>query len=177
MTGIYIDNQPNLVSLSKVFTEAECAKIIDYCLNEIKLEGGVNETSIYLIPKDEIRWLYDKVADLMKMVNSHYFNFDISNYADPIQFIEHSQINAGEDWHLNKNPDGYCRKLSVVIQLSKSTDYEGADLHIHAGKIEGSKKSIGSATIFPSFMLNRITPLKSGKRYSLVCHFGGGLFK
>ena len=61
------------------------------------------------------------------------------------------------------------RKLSLGIQLSDGADYEGGDLQFMANE-EGvsAPKTLGTVVIFPSFVMDRVTPITSGKRRSLL---------
>ena len=65
--------------------------------------------------------------------NKNSFGFDIDK-VDDIQFSEYSgSINAKYDWHHDTfwaNPTMYDRKISVVIQLTDPSEYEGGDFLI-----------------------------------------------
>jgi PKHD-type hydroxylase len=70
------------------------------------------------------------------------------------------------------------RKLSMSIQLSDPKDYKGSQLQFwETQKDKNFPNSQGTAIIFPSYMLHRVTPLLSGTRYSLVTWVGGPNFK
>lgn len=70
------------------------------------------------------------------------------------------------------------RKLSMVIQLSDPSEYEGGELLLHLGnnptRIERKK---GLAVFFPSYILHEVTPVTKGERYSLVAWVHGKPFK
>ena len=67
------------------------------------------------------------------------------------------------------------RKMSASLQLSRPEEYEGADLWISPdGRTKTSALTPkGSFTVFPSFVLHGIDPLKSGKRLALVLWYKG----
>ena len=81
------------------------------------------------------------------------------------------------DWHQDYNAD-ISRKLSIVVQLSNPSDYEGGELEIlaHEPKISIQKKR-GFITIFPSYTVHRVTPVTKGTRQSLVAWVSGPKFK
>ena len=76
---------------------------------------------------------------------------------------------------------GTVRKISVSVILND--DYEGGDLEFlvinHKGELEISKitPAVGSAIIFPSYIMHRVTPVTKGTRYSVVAWYGGPPFK
>jgi PKHD-type hydroxylase len=79
-----------------------------------------------------------------------------------------------EDSH--ENYRGKIRKLSCVINLSNPKDYEGGDFFIENqnGTIKRDIlritdfKEQGSVIVFPSYLFHKVSPIKKGKRYSLV---------
>ena len=61
------------------------------------------------------------------------------------------------------------RKLSFSLQLSDSSEYEGCDLEIHGGPSPlAAPRARGSLVAFPSYMMHRVTPIRSGTRKALV---------
>ena len=86
-----------------------------------------------------------------------------------------------------KNVDGKYRKLSLTLQLTDQTEYEGGDFQF-AWIIHGRKdlvhittaddlKEIGTIIIFPSFIWHQVLPVTKGKRESLVNWSLGEAFK
>jgi PKHD-type hydroxylase len=85
-----------------------------------------------------------------------------------------------------KNPAmiGKVRKLSLTINLSDPSTYEGGDLRFDHGPHELNRfttckeiKPQGSCVIFPSFTFHQVTPVTKGVRYSLVLWTLGYPFK
>ena len=64
-------------------------------------------------------------------MNRDCFGFDI-DFIPEIQFTEYDASYEGKfDWHIDNVTSGeavYSRKLSMTIQLSPSTSYEGGNL-------------------------------------------------
>lgn len=70
------------------------------------------------------------------------------------------------------------RKLSLVLQLSDPGDYEGCALEIRAGSnIDVAPLERGAVIAFPAYVLHRVTPIRSGRRTSLVSWISGPLLR
>jgi PKHD-type hydroxylase len=95
-------------------------------------------------------------------------------------------------WHQDvyeNLPNGLQRKISVVIPLVDSNEYEGGDLQFY-NPMENPNKSQedkiikleklrikGSAIIFPSYIYHQVTPVTKGERLSIVIWFNGEKWK
>jgi PKHD-type hydroxylase len=141
----------------------------------------------------EIRWIDPHhnsskyIADLLwyyaNEANRNAFGFDIS-YLPDIQYTKYTAEQNGKyDWHCDTfwaNPTAYDRKLSIVIQLSDSDDYEGGDFefdHQHPQLPADLIREKGTVIVFPSFMNHRVTPVTKGERSSLVSWIQGPKFR
>jgi PKHD-type hydroxylase len=79
---------------------------------------------------------------------------------------------------------GKIRKLSMTVNLTDETTYEGGDLMLDFGphsakgqyKISEAREQ-GTIIIFPSFLYHCVSPVTSGTRYSLVMWSLGDPFK
>lgn len=74
------------------------------------------------------------------------------------------------DWHMDWGPGAMAyRKISVVTHLSEAADYEGGSLQLTIGvnPVEAVQLP-GSVTVFPSFVLHRVTPVTRGRRLGAV---------
>jgi PKHD-type hydroxylase len=70
------------------------------------------------------------------------------------------------------------RKLSITVQLSDPSEYEGGELQFMINQhIITAPKEKGTAIIFPSFALHRVTPVTKGARKSIVGWIGGPPYK
>ena len=59
--------------------------------------------------------------------------------------------------------------VSVTVFLNQPYDYEGGELEIHSPfGIEGHKAPAGSAIVYPSSTLHRVTPVTKGERLAAV---------
>ena len=66
--------------------------------------------------------------------------------------------------------DGQFRTdVSVTVFLNQPYDYEGGELEIHSPfGIEGHRAPAGSAIVYPSSTLHRVTPVTKGQRLAAV---------
>jgi PKHD-type hydroxylase len=139
----------------------------------------------------EIRWInpsVDKyVADILwyygREANKNAFGFDV-DYLPDIQYTKYTAEENGKyDWHCDTfwaNPSTYDRKISIVIQLSDSSDYEGGDFEFDPQYPQLPADQIrakGSVIVFPSFLNHRVTPITKGTRRSLVSWIQGPKFR
>ena len=125
--------------------------------------------------------LFNIFQSFISEANSKFYNFDISHSFDPIQYTEYHSTSKDEyTWHRDTNHIT-PRKLSIVIQLSDPSEYEGGDLQIKDYSVGENiitiKKQKGQIVVFPSYLLHRVTPVTRGTRKSLVWWAGATTFK
>jgi PKHD-type hydroxylase len=120
-------------------------------------------------------WLFDKLMNMVVQANNVLWGFDLHSTFDDIQYTEYLGGGGHYDYHLDLGPGTACyRKISVVVQLSEPTEYEGGELQILKGRDpEIMPNNKGAVIIFPSYLLHRVTPVTSGLRRSLVMWMGG----
>ena len=164
------------------FDADTCAKIINSCMKFPAEPGQINEGEDNLsIRRSTIRWV-DQDEEITKMVNHYFhmanrciFGFDIVRPFG-IQFTEYHADDSGHyDWHddtdsMNKNM--YDRKLSLSMQLSDPSSYEGGILEFE-GDGGSAPREQGHVTVFPALKKHRVTPVTKGVRYSLVSWMEG----
>jgi PKHD-type hydroxylase len=110
-------------------------------------------------------WLHDKIGHVWDLAIEH-FNFDVS-FVEPYKIQTYA--NGG---YFQRHIDNYHglnlpvdRKLSMTIQLTNNTAYEGGDLVI--GSHVASRKK-GTLTVFPSFYSHHVTPVTTGQRWCVI---------
>ena len=140
------------------------------------------------IRKSQVSWINDPeclelIWRYIMSANRLMFGFDIDkDFA--VQYTTYKGEDKGHyDWHQDTDmitEDFTDRKLSVVIQLSDSEDYEGGDFQFEFNQtvetVPGFRKK-GSILIFPSFIKHRVTKVTNGTRNSLVSWIMGPNFK
>lgn len=176
-------------------TPSECNDLIVYGLSHAPVQGTIGhggksvvnedfrQSTVRWLRKDDshLFWLYARMENLMHQANAAGFGFDISGFPS-VQFTEYDGSKEGHyDWHVDncwKRNTPYDRKLSMVIQLSKTEDYEGGKLELENDPFdERVFANQGDVIIFPSFNKHCVTPVTKGKRFSLVTWFEGPQFR
>ena len=77
-----------------------------------------------------------------------------------------------------RNGHGKPRKLSLSVQLTDPSQYEGCDLQFQVSdKVGVAPRKRGTVIAFPSFFLHRVTPIISGTRKALVAWATGPEFR
>ena len=141
---------------------------------------SIRRSKVYFLPKDyNFINLYIKIFNSVLKFNNENFKFDLYEFGGKIQYTEYDESYQGHyDWHLDIGENNFTRKLTVVIQLSDSSEYEGGELQVHNGQTpyRTCSKEKGSMIMFPSFLLHRVTPVTKGIRRCLVMWFTGPSF-
>lgn len=175
-------NHFNYYYFTDVFTDQELEKIIQIGESQPKIKATTvgdekdhkvsdyRVSDISWIPNfSDSEWLFNRIADLAIKANSEMWNFDIWDYQDDLQYTSYYGNGGHYDWHADLGVGISNRKLSVVLQLSDASEYEGGELQMNTGgSILNVPKQKGLICFFPSFVLHRVTPLSSGLRRSLV---------
>jgi PKHD-type hydroxylase len=126
----------------------------------------------------ETRWVFEKLGFIASRLNANHFGFDLTGFGESLQLTHYDQSENGMyGWHQDYNA-GVSRKLSLVLQLSDPSEYEGGNLQL---KTESEpltvKKQRGLVIAFPSYVLHQVTPVIQGNRQSLVAWVSGPQFK
>jgi|TARA_R100001244_G_scaffold33925_1_gene31520 PKHD-type hydroxylase len=175
-----------------VFSPEECQKIIDIG-NSLNPTGGriqgeknietTNDTIrkslvSWVGPNQNTNWIFIRLQKIVEKLNNDFFKFHITGINEGFQFTKYRAPGGHYDKHFDKMWDGVIRKLSLTIQLTDPSKYEGGDLEIFQSheplKME---KEQGMAILFPSYVLHGVTPITKGERCSLVGWFTGDPFK
>lgn len=116
----------------------------------------------------ETNWLFSRVAAAVAMMNYRHWKYSISRF-ERLQYTVY-RVGGHYVWHTDVGPGNtLTRKLSFSVQLSKDDSYVGGALQFHRGRHRPvADKSLGSITVFPSFMLHRVKPVLFGTRFALV---------
>lgn len=149
-------------------------------------DTDTRKSKIKWIPQtEEWEWLYEKLMMLAGMANDEMWKFDITSAPESIQYTEyHGDINGEYSWHQDIGPDELStRKISITVQLSDNSEYEGGDLMFWMGgkSLEDNNmvapKGKGTVIIFPSYIYHSVLPVTKGVRKSFVLWLGGGHYK
>jgi len=141
-----------------MFTEIECKQIIELGIRLGPKESIINQEAAdhryrksensWIHFNDVSKWLYDRLAQLVRQVNREFWNFELRGFYSHTHFTKY---NPGDfyDWHKDFRRSELPRKLSAVVQLFRPT-------------------GLGDALFFPSSEWHRVTPVTLGTRFSLV---------
>ena len=193
-----------------------CDDIIKYGLahsEQLARTGGYGDREL---TKDEVKdmkrkrnsdivwlddpWIYKELHGYIHDANKFAgWNFDW-DYSESCQFTKY-KLNQYYDWHqdswdkpYNKpnsvNEHGKIRKLSMTLQLTDGSEYQGGELEFdfrnydphmrdESKHLRRAKEILpkGSIIVFPSFVWHRVKPVTKGVRYSLVMWNLGYPFK
>jgi PKHD-type hydroxylase len=75
-----------------------------------------------------------------------------------------------------ENMVGKVRKISMTVNLTDPSAYEGGDFEFDDGICHAARAQ-GSVLLFPSFLNHRVTEVTSGTRYSIVMWTMGRPFR
>lgn len=176
-------------TINNMFTPEDCKEIIKIGKSYKSENGTIESGNNSNIRKSNVTWLpaldaknetiYRKVCDAIISGNQSMFGFDLT-YIEDLQFTEYNKgsfYKSHKDAGFNKN---YSRKLSFILQLTDSSEYEGGDLVLYDSSISEpciADREIGTITLFPSYLVHEVTPITKGKRHSLVGWVNGPRFK
>ena len=127
--------------------------------------------------EDIYRDVFDKMWRMTIQTNEQFFGFQINN----LEFMQLGEYHSRDRGEYKRHHDVFWlngspkhRKLSVVLQLTDPSKYEGGQLSIDVQN-EQPKDYFGQGTViwFPSFLEHWVTPVTKGVRHSVVCWFEG----
>jgi PKHD-type hydroxylase len=194
MWAFKLDEVNQWAHIEKAFTPEECKTLIDIALKKPKLEASIrndgNRTQSIdpTIRKNNVVWLspqdkdmenyYRKLTDIVMELNHQFFKFDLYGFTEMMQFTEYNQPGDNYKQHIDKIFMSIIRKLSIVVQLTDPSEYDGCNLELYSSYVpEIMTRSQGSIIAFPSYALHQVTPIIKGTRHSLVAWIGGPNFK
>jgi len=182
-------------SFNNALSKSECEQIIEYGLTHETVTATVGHGGKSVVDdhirRSKVRWLsrsdphmaaiYAKIETMALKANANAFGFDLAGFHE-VQFTEYNAEDSGTyNWHEDNNwtlDKPFDRKMSMVIQLSDKDSYTGGKLELtHDPLPAGTFENQGDAIFFPAFNRHRVTPVKLGKRYSLVTWFLGNHFR
>ena len=134
----------------------------------------------WLNKSQDTAWVFEKLGHIASALNAQYYRFDLTGFGEALQLTNYDQSEQGMyGWHLDYGGKlSPSRKLSLVLQLSDPSQYEGGNLQVHTGGgPQNVRKERGLVAAFPSYVLHQVTPVTSGSRQSLVAWISGPPFK
>ena len=178
-------------SVPDAFTTGECdritAAIASIPTDTARLVGRNRDRKLRhaeLVWMDDVgnlSWVMTRLIELVSHSNKHHFHFDVRKFAESPQIASYDATTGGHfAWHsdIGHGPVAGKRKLTLVLQLSNPDSYDGGDLEIRpSAQILLANRAQGSVSVFPSFALHQVTPMKRGIRRSLTVWAHGPSFR
>ena len=178
-------------SVPDAFTMGECDHIVAAISNiptdEARLVGRNRDHNlrhaelIWMDDVGDLSWVMTRLIELVSHSNKHKFDFDVREFAESLQVAKYDAAKGGHfAWHSNIGHGLAAgkRKLTLVLQLSNPDTYDGGDLEIRpSAQIQMANRAQGSVSVFPSFALHQVTPIKRGIRRSLTVWAHGPAFR
>jgi hypothetical protein len=126
------------------------------------------------VPKSDLfKWLYNYVAAVTDEINNEHYQFDITD----MQQLQVLRYRPGQwfRWHFDAiETEGDIRKMTMVINLSKPSDYFVGGLQVDGNWHNVNQASDqGAATFFPSWMKHCAKAPIYGTRWVLVAWITG----
>jgi len=179
------------VDMSGALSPDDCAAVIALArsaqMRDAGLVGGQTRHGLrradiaWLDDLPEGSWVMNRLAALVARANRESYAFDLTDFAESAQIARYGAERQGHfDWHsdIGKGPFAARRKLTVVVQLSDPADYAGGTLELRPdSNLHPAPRDQGTAVIFPSFVLHRVTPVTKGTRWSLTLWAHGPAFR
>lgn len=169
-----------------LLTAEECDRVIALAEETSGHESGVGEdgratpirqsTIRFLMPDARTRWLFDRLEHAIERLNRGY-QFDLLGFFEGAQVAAYAP-SGRYDWHMDLGTGRYSnRKLSLSVQLSDPTEYDGGNLEFAVASTDPMPRSRGALVAFPSFLVHRVAPVTRGTRWSLVSWISGPAFR
>ena len=122
----------------------------------------------------ELEWLNAMLIGYVRKANHMNFNYDLTEQdKERMQFSKYEEgmyFNTHMDFDVHRHQPAFTRKLSVTLQLSDPSTYRGGNLILYNCEQDKFQcpRHQGTLIVFDSRWLHEVTPIKKGKRYSMV---------
>jgi PKHD-type hydroxylase len=133
----------------------------------------------WIYSNDKSAWLYNKFIYFTSVANKKMWDLTLVGMTEAIQYAQYDSNKSHYGYHLDLGKGRQVRrKISIVVQLSDPSEYEGGDLVFYTRSTEKIlPKEKGTVFVFPSFFLHKVTPVTKGLRKSLVAWVSGPAWK
>ncbi|CAE7221325.1 CPK2 [Symbiodinium microadriaticum] len=178
------------VAVSAAFSEAECEELLRLAgPGEEALVSGnqgpgyfkeeVRVAKMYTVNPDDARfqWVFKRLWQIATETNRLHWKLGRLKFMEPLNLVsytaaEDGDVNGHYDWHADLMPgaESEGRLLSLSVQLSRGSDYQGGALVVGT---EESSRGLGDAVTFPSYMAHCVLPVSKGVRHALVAWVRG----
>ena len=183
-----IDEINSYAFWNNAFSKEECQTIINIAKDKGLIKGttfndekseGVRDSKIsWLYPSDNMDWVFRRCTDIITNLNDRFFKFELHGFSEGFQFTNYEAPGGKYGRHVDRGLNGVIRKISISIQLTDPSEYEGGELYLYEDdKGTLMSKEQGTLVMFPSYTLHEVMPVTKGERNSLVSWITGPAFK
>ncbi len=179
------------VFVPQALSGADCDRLIALVAAQPLRDAGlVKGTTSHALRRADIAWLddipqaawvMDQMIAQVARANRESFGFDITDFGESAQVARYGAEREGHfDWHSDIGAGQWAakRKMTIVVQLSDPAYYEGGALELRPDSTLATvPRARGLATLFPAFVLHRVTPVTKGTRWSLTLWAHGPAFR
>jgi PKHD-type hydroxylase len=167
-------NEEEVVSIRNLWNEEQAKSAAVNNAGKEEMRDELRKSQIMFLKPGANDWIYDRLSQACIQTNTNRYKFDITGFQTELQLANYSTKDFF-DWHMDFGAgDISNRKLSITVQLSDPDEYEGGELQFMINQnIVSAPKTKGTAIIFPSFALHRVTPVTKGSRKSIVGWIAG----
>jgi len=168
----------------EIFTPEECDAILAMDGDRATYRSGLlhpvegyrSALTSYIPPCAARSFIDERLDSLVRSVNRHY-RFELTAFEEHL-LISRYHVEDHFDWHIDSvDKENSLRKLSISVQLSEPSDYDGGALEFMPhGEVVFSRDR-GTAILFPAYLCHRVTRVTRGVRASMVTHALGPTFR
>jgi PKHD-type hydroxylase len=174
------------LAVPNALTAEECDRIVAlglasegepgpvYGMGGYGVDRSRRDVRTVLRPRDaDGEWLFARLDSLFAAA-ADAFALPVGPIDEPVQILRYDVGSHFATWHSDAGTDAHDRRrISMSLELSDETDYDGGQLEIVPDRFGGARAlPRGSAQLFPSRALHRVTPVTRGRRWSLVAWTG-----
>ncbi len=182
LTPIFLPQALTDTQIDHLITLVQSAPLKDAALVKGTTAHQIRRADIaWLDDLPQASWVMDQMITHVSRANRDDFGFDLTEFGESAQVARYGAERQGHfDWHSDIGAGQWAakRKLTIVVQLSDPAEYEGGALELRSDStITTAPRARGLATLFPAFMLHRVTPVTAGTRWSLTLWAHGPAFR
>ena len=139
--------------------------------NNFRTEHATRCVELKMLPIEDpqLGWFYERINERVQLANEAFYDFNLIGLLEPAQFLKYTPARENKPdghygWHQDFGEGAMgTRKLSVVIQLSEPTEYEGCRLRVMSHvEEEMAYVGQGEGVMFPSWAPHHVTPITRG---------------
>lgn len=174
--ALTVDQCDSLVALVQTHRMKDAGLVRGATAHQIRRAGIA-----WLDDMPQAAWVMDQMISTVAAANRETFGFDLTDFGESPQVARYGAERQDHfDWHSDIGAGQWAakRKLTIVVQLSDPADYEGGSLELRPdSNVTKAPRARGTAIVFPSFVLHRVTPVTQGIRWSLTLWSHGPAFR